>query len=94
MTAPQDSAFPIADTSTQISAAPPVDALGREAFLQLLVTQLQHQDPMSPMNPDEMLSQLATFSSLEQLTNLNSSFVGALPTANFPLPHLEYHRAH
>jgi flagellar basal-body rod modification protein FlgD len=48
------------------------DGLGRDAFLQLLVTQLQHQDPTSPMDDGQFITQLATFSSLEQLTNISS----------------------
>ena len=41
-------------------------------FLQLFVAQLQHQDPLSPMEPNELTAQLAQFSSLEQLTGINS----------------------
>ena len=47
---------------------------GQQDFLQLLVTQLQNQDPLSPVEQDEMLAQLAQFSTLEQLETLNSSF--------------------
>lgn len=50
------------------------DELGREAFLQLLVTQMQYQDPMEPMDNEDMIANLAQFSSLEQMTNLNESF--------------------
>jgi flagellar basal-body rod modification protein FlgD len=64
------------------------DGLGRDAFLSLLVTQLQHQDPMQPQADGEFLAQLAQFSSLEQLqtisgdtTALRSLFNGALGTA-------------
>lgn len=46
------------------------DPLGRDAFLQLLVTQLQHQDPMQPQENGEFLAQLAQFSSLESLQQI------------------------
>lgn len=48
--------------------------LGKEAFLQLLVTQMQHQDPLAPMDNSQMIAQLAQFTSLEQMNNLNDSF--------------------
>ena len=53
----------------------PNDSLGKEAFLTMLVAQLRHQDPLSPMNGDEMAAQLAQFSSLEQLTEIRDALV-------------------
>ena len=47
------------------------NSLGSDAFLQLLVTQLQNQDPTNPESNTEFVAQLATFSSLEQLTSIN-----------------------
>jgi len=47
--------------------------LGKDAFLQLLVTQMQYQDPLSPMDNTDMIAQLAQFSALEQMNNLNST---------------------
>lgn len=44
--------------------------LGKDAFLQLLVTQLQYQDPLEPVDNTQMVSQLAQFSALEQMSNL------------------------
>ena len=47
--------------------------LDKQAFLNLLVTQMKYQDPMEPTDNTEYVSQLATFSSLEQMTNLVAS---------------------
>ncbi len=48
--------------------------LGKDEFLTLLLTQLQNQDPMEPMDSTEMVAQLAQFSALEQMQNLNTQF--------------------
>jgi len=50
--------------------------LGQEAFLQLLVAQLQNQNPLEPVSNVEFISQVATFSMLEQITALNQSLSG------------------
>ena len=46
------------------------DALDKNAFLRLLVTQMQYQDPLDPRDNAEYVAQLAQFSSLEQMTNV------------------------
>ncbi|MBW1824372.1 MAG: flagellar biosynthesis protein FlgD, partial [Deltaproteobacteria bacterium] len=44
-----------------------------DAFFQLLLTQLQNQDPLNPMESTDMTAQLAQFSQLEQMANMNTS---------------------
>jgi flagellar basal-body rod modification protein FlgD len=46
--------------------------MGKQQFLELLTTQLEHQDPLDPMKDKEFVAQLAQFTSLEQLTNISS----------------------
>ena len=48
--------------------------VGRSQFLQLFVTQLQHQDPLEPVKQEDFLQQLAQFSTVEGLENLNQKF--------------------
>jgi flagellar basal-body rod modification protein FlgD len=52
--------------------------LDRDAFMRLLVTQLQNQDPLEPLQNEEFVAQLANFSSLEQLQTLNQNVVGMI----------------
>lgn len=56
--------------------------LDKDAFLQLFVTQLKHQDPMSPLQPDQLAAQLAQFTSVEQLTQLNDAMTGQTAAVN------------
>lgn len=52
----------------------PVKTLDKDAFLQIMVSQLRYQDPTSPMDTNKFVEQMAMFTTLEQMTNLNSNF--------------------
>ena len=57
------------------SAGLPTQELDRDAFLKLLVTQMQNQDPMNPTQNEDMIAQLAQFSSLEEMQGVNENLV-------------------
>lgn len=48
-------------------------SLGKDAFLQLLVTQMKYQDPLNPQDNSEYIAQLATFSQLEEMQNMSNT---------------------
>lgn len=52
--------------------------LGKDDFLQLLVTKLKNQDPLNPMSDEAFVAELAQFSSLEQLQNMNDALSNSL----------------
>ena len=56
--------------ASQTQANKDNSTLGKDAFLQLLVTQMKYQDPLDPQDNGEYLAQLAQFSALEQMTNV------------------------
>ncbi|WP_113929897.1 flagellar hook assembly protein FlgD [Bacillus sp. P14.5] len=49
------------------------DVLGKDDFMKILMTQLQNQDPLNPMQDKDFIAQMATFSTLEQITNLGKT---------------------
>ena len=56
--------------------------LDKDSFMLLLVTQFKYQDPLNPMDDKEFIAQMAQFSSLEQLMNLNTSMEGLTDATN------------
>jgi flagellar basal-body rod modification protein FlgD len=81
----------IADESAQVSKEAGAvygedDAMGQDAFLKLLTTQMAHQDPLDPMSNEQFVAQLAQFSSLEQLitmrTTMESVYMGVASMNN------------
>ena len=61
------SSTPLAGATQQLTSG---TTLGKDDFLKLLVTQLQHQDPMNPTDNNEFMNQMTSYSTLEQVTNL------------------------
>jgi flagellar basal-body rod modification protein FlgD len=59
-------------TTPATTSVKPGGELGKDQFMTLLVTQLKNQDPLQPEANSEFISQLATFSSLEKLTSIES----------------------
>lgn len=59
--------------SNQPTERAPNPNLGKDEFIKILMTQLQNQDPLNPMEDKEFIAQMATFSSLEQMMNMASS---------------------
>ncbi|MEX0773120.1 MAG: flagellar hook capping FlgD N-terminal domain-containing protein, partial [Balneolales bacterium] len=59
-----------AQSSSPLGSADNSKEMGKEEFLQLLIAQMRHQDPLNPMEGTEFASQLAQFNSVEQLINV------------------------
>jgi flagellar basal-body rod modification protein FlgD len=67
--------------NVQQAARTPVKDLGKDQFLQILVTQLRNQDPMQPMQDKEFIAQMAQFSSLEQMMNMSKEMTNLRQSA-------------
>lgn len=67
----------------------PSPELGKDEFMKILMVQLQHQDPLSPMDDREFISQMATFSSLEQMMKMTSS-IDTLVQSQLVSPVIQY----
>lgn len=74
----------VGNTTTGASPLPDrMKEMGSNAFMNLLVTQLQHQDPTNPMEDAEFIAQLATFTQVEKLTEIADG-ISALKAALVP----------
>lgn len=67
-------------STTQTTATQGKSTLGKNDFLQLMIAQMKYQDPLNPSDGTQYAAQLAQFSSLEQLTNLNDTMTSAEST--------------
>ncbi|OAI29602.1 flagellar basal body rod modification protein [Methylosinus sp. R-45379] len=65
-------------TSSTSSSSSSTQTLGYDQFLTLLVTEMKYQDPTKPMDPTETVSQLASFSSVEQAVKTNTTLTSIL----------------
>jgi flagellar basal-body rod modification protein FlgD len=76
MTSPVTSSTTTPSSSSSTTNALSGGTMGKDQFIKLLVAQLQHQDPLNPMDSSQMAAQLAQFSSVEQLMNINTTLTG------------------
>jgi flagellar basal-body rod modification protein FlgD len=71
-----------ASSSSSGSTLGPSSSSLQETFLNLLVTELQNQDPTSPVDPTQMVGQLVSLNQLDQLISINSTLQGLIPSTS------------
>ena len=65
-------------TTTKSSTKPGGDDLGKDDFMKLMLAQLQHQDPLKPMDDQAFIAQTAQFNALDEMTKLNKTLSAVL----------------
>lgn len=80
-------------SSSSSSTSGSSSTLDKNAFLQLLCTEMKYQDPLSPMDNTEYISQMATFSSLEQMQNLNTTVTSLADSLSSALSSIYFQQA-
>lgn len=81
-------------SNSSTSSSSSTGELDKDAFLKLLCSQLQNQDPLNPTDSTEQIAQMASFSSLEQMQNLNESFSALTSTiSDSILPNMLFQQA-
>lgn len=82
MTAPIGPTSGIPSTGGALTGAVAGGQMGKNEFIKLLVAQMTHQDPLSPMDGQQMAAQLAQFSSVEQLIGISGKFDAQAAASN------------
>ncbi len=80
-------------TSSSSTSTSSSSALDKNAFLQLLCTEMRYQDPLSPMDNTEYISQMANFSALEQMQNLNTTVTSLSDSLSSSLSSINFQQA-
>ncbi|RLL45320.1 flagellar hook assembly protein FlgD [Oceanobacillus piezotolerans] len=75
--------------ANQKTTRDPSPTLGKDGFLQILMTQLQNQDPSQPMDTNAMVEQLTSFTMVEQIMNMSNS-IDTLVESQLISPVIEY----
>ena len=77
----QSTVYPLPTGSTPTTTATKNDALGKDAFLKLLVAQLKYQDPLKPTDAQSFMAQTAQFTQVEKLEEMAKQMSSSVRTS-------------